>query len=206
MLINAHLNLSSAIQTSIFFHWSNSHSGQQVHKAFWHQYNIWSSFDSLLFQRPNWFYITHFSAVSRSCTFVHPALSVSWLRFLPAVGLIKTISRTKQENLLYHTASSAADMLSEARSCQGLAALRRRRWKHQLPTTGTDERPTASNELPGQEFGPDRRVEVRWRDAQMRMLGGWQETKGQFWFSCSPADLWQTQPVDQDAQNAYSGI
>lgn len=39
----------------------------------------------------------------------------------PAVGLIKTISRTKEESLLYHPTSSATDMVPEGHSCRGLA-------------------------------------------------------------------------------------
>lgn len=39
----------------------------------------------------------------------------------PAVGLIKTISRTKEGSPLYHTTSSATDMVPEGHSCQGLA-------------------------------------------------------------------------------------
>lgn len=56
----------------------------------------------------------------------------------PAVGLIKTISRTKEARPLYHTTSSATDMVPEGHSCQGLAPLRKRRWKYQPPTTGDE--------------------------------------------------------------------
>lgn len=56
----------------------------------------------------------------------------------PAVGLIKTISRTKEGSLLYHTTSSATDTVPEGHSCQGLAPHRRRRWIHQ-PPTASDE-------------------------------------------------------------------
>lgn len=42
----------------------------------------------------------------------------------PAVGLIKTISRTKEGSPLYHTTSSATDMVPEGHSCQGLVLLR----------------------------------------------------------------------------------
>lgn len=67
----------------------------------------------------------------------------------PAVGLIKTISRTKEGSPLYQTTSSATDMVPEGHSCQGLAPLRRRRWIYQ-PLTASDEclsRTTASNRL-----------------------------------------------------------
>lgn len=73
-------------------------------------------------------------AVSCSRDFVSPTESVLYLQPpTPAVGLIKTISRTKEGSLLYHTTSSATDMVPEGRSCQGLVPLRRRRWIYQPP-------------------------------------------------------------------------
>lgn len=63
----------------------------------------------------------------------------------PAVGLIKTISRTKEGTLLYHTTSSATDMVPEGHSCQGLACCRSRRWIYQPPTTMGDEGLSGTN-------------------------------------------------------------
>lgn len=67
----------------------------------------------------------------------------------PAVGLIKTISRTKEGSLLYHPTRSATDTVPEGHSCQGLALLRWRRWIYQPPTAGDEclSGTTASNEL-----------------------------------------------------------
>lgn len=56
----------------------------------------------------------------------------------PTVGLIKTISRTKEGGLLCHTSSRATDMVPKGHSCQGLALHRRRRWIYQPPTTNDE--------------------------------------------------------------------
>lgn len=41
---------------------------------------------------------------------------------------------------MYHTNSSATDMVPEGHSCQGLVRLRGRRWKYQPPTAGDEVR------------------------------------------------------------------
>lgn len=81
----------------------------------------------------------------------------------PAVGLIKTISRTKEGSLLYHTTSSATDMVPEGHSCQGLAPHRRRRWIYQPPTAGDEclRRTTASNELFSRNADAVKRLEMK---------------------------------------------
>lgn len=84
----------------------------------------------ILFLSPSSGCFLHFCHVMTYVSFVFsPIESVScWQPQPPSVGLIKTNSRTKEEGLLYQTASGAADMVSEGHSCRGLAAPLCHRW------------------------------------------------------------------------------